>query len=209
MPMEMRKIKKNTNKGWKIFLILLILANLIMTVLLILAGSEKKKLEAQFSDSIVTHEHVQEEIVCNLPETVYVANGITMELYNSQVTNLGAEINKYNVRWNCEIGENLERRFSVTANDENQGSYELTLEIYNNQLELIAEETCTLILVEADMSKRETANKILQLADVPEICLEQVMCSIDTKYNGTFDALKPEGLAQLQDVVYAVLCGNK
>lgn len=207
--METRETGKRTNQGWKILLVLLILANVIVTTLLIYTGSEKKKLETQFSGNIVAQENVQEEIVFHLPETVYVSNGITMELYNSQVTNLGSTINRYNVRWNCEVGENLERRFSVTANEENLGNYELTLEIYNNHLELIAKKACTLVLVEADVSKREIANKILQLADVPENCLEQVMCSIDTEYNGTLDDLKPEGLAQLQDVVYAVLCGKK
>ena len=189
-------------------IILLILANVIAAVLLVNAVSEKKKLEEQFSESSVIQEEMQKEIQILLPETVYVANGITMELYHSQVTSLGDEIGRYNVLWKCEIGENLERRFSVSANDDNLGTYELTFEIYNNQLELVAEKVCTLILVEADITKREAANKIQQFADVPEACLEQVMCSMDTQYNGTLEELKPEGLVQLQDVVYSVLCGN-
>ena len=102
---------------------------------------------------------------------------------------------------------NLERRFSVCANEENLGSYELSLEIYNNQLELVAEETCTLVLVEVDLEKKEESRKVLQFSEVPENCLEQVMCSVDTEYNGTFEALKPEGVAQMQDVVCSVLSG--
>lgn len=205
--MEKKDIKKNTNKSWKILLTVLILGNLITAALLFAVSSEKNRLEAQFSGSTVSRENVQEEISFQLPETVYVANGVTMELYNSQITNLGSDITKYNVRWNCEIGENLERRFSVSANEENLGSYELSLEIYNNQLELVAEETCTLVLVEVDFAKKEESRKVLQFSEVPEVCLEQVMCSVDTEYNGTFEVLKPEGVAQMQDVICSVLSG--
>ena len=187
---------------------LLIFANIIVMVLLVNMLSEKKRLEEQFADSAVIAEELQEEIQILLPETVYAANGITMEVYNAQITSLGDEINKYNVRWNCEIGENLERRFSVSVNDDNLGTYELTLEIYNNQLELVAEKACTLILAEADESNKEIVNKIQQISDVPENCLEQARCSVDMTYNGTLEQLKPEGLAQLQDIVYSVLCGN-
>ena len=205
--MEERKTKKNSKNVWKILVVLLVLVNVIMAVLLAKAVSEKKRLEAQYSESMVVQE-AQEEILITLPDTVYAANGITMELYHSQVTNLGEEISRYNVRWNCEIGENLERRFSVSANDENLGIYELVFEIYNNQLEIVAEKTCMLVVVEADQSKREAANKIQQFLDVPENCLEQAECSVDLAYNGTLEELKPEGLAQLQDIVYSVLCGN-
>lgn len=187
---------------------LLIFANIIVMVLLVNMLSEKKRLEEQFADSAVIAEELQEEIQILLPETMYAANGITMEVYNAQITSLGDEINKYNVRWNCEIGENLERRFSVSVNDDNLGTYELTLEIYNNQLELVAEKACTLILTEADESNKEIVNKIQQISDVPENCLEQARCSVDMTYNGTLEQLKPEGLAQLQDIVYSVLCGN-
>ena len=186
---------------------LLIFANIIVMVLLVNMLSEKKRLEEQFADSAVIAEEL-EEIEILLPETVYAANGITMEVYNAQITSLGDEINRYNVRWNCEIGENLGRRFSVSANDDNLGIYELTMEIYNNQLELVAEKTCELILTEADMSKIEIANRIQQISDIPENCLEQARCSVDIEYNGTLEQLKPEGLTQLRDIVYSVLCGN-
>lgn len=205
--MEKREIEKKTKKSWKILFVILILLNLIVAALLAAVSSEKNRLEAQFFDSTVSRENVQEEIIIHLPKTVYAANGVTMELYNSQITNLGSDITRYNVRWNCEIGENLERRFSVSANEENLGSYELSLEIYNNQLELVAEETCTLVLVEVDLAKKEESIKVLQFSEVPENCLEQVMCSVDTEYNGTFEALKPEGVTQMQDVICSVLSG--
>ena len=187
---------------------LLLFANILVAVLLVNAVSEKKGLEEQFSDSVAIQKELKEEIQILLPDTIYAANGITMELYNSQVTNIEDEISRYNIRWNCDIGENLERRFSVSANDENLGTYELRCEIYNNELELVAEKACTLVIAEADMDKREAANKIQKISDVPENCLEQAECSVDREYNGTLDELKPEGLVQLQDIVYSVLCGN-
>ena len=36
-----------------------------------------------------------------LPEVYYAASGLTMEIYNSQITNQGAHISEYNVLWEC------------------------------------------------------------------------------------------------------------
>ena len=52
-----------------------------------------------------------------LPETYYVASGLTMEIYNSQITNQGTHISEYNVYWECEVGEMLGRKFSIAATD--------------------------------------------------------------------------------------------
>ena len=48
-----------------------------------------------------------------LPDTYYAASGLTMEIYNSQITNQGTHITEYNVVWECEVGEMLERKFSI------------------------------------------------------------------------------------------------
>ena len=66
-----------------------------------------------------------------LPEVYYAASGLTMEIYNSQITNLGTHIGEYDVVWNCEVGEMLERKFSITATEELIGEYPLTVTVYD------------------------------------------------------------------------------
>lgn len=204
-------MKRNDEKKMKIkpgtvFVLMLLVVNVVLAALLVKNISELKRLERQFS-KVVPSEQEQEDIQILLPENLYVAKDITMEVYNSQVTGLGADITKYNVCWKCDIGENLERKFAVTADENNLGSYELVLEIYDNELELVASKSCKLILVENDPEKESAAKEISGMEDVPEECMEQVRVCVDTAYNGTLDALKAEGLAQMQDVIYSVLCG--
>lgn len=66
-----------------------------------------------------------------LPEVYYAASGLTMEIYNSQITNLGTHIGEYDVVWDCEVGEMLERKFSITATEELIGEYPLTVTVYD------------------------------------------------------------------------------
>ena len=66
-----------------------------------------------------------------LPEVYYAASGLTMEIYNSQITNLGTHIREYDVVWDCEVGEMLERKFSITATEELIGEYPLTVTVYD------------------------------------------------------------------------------
>ena len=202
--MKMKEKKLNSKS---ILLAVLVAANVILAGLLLQSISEERSLEAQFSEQTDAAAHVQEEIKITLPETIYVASGITMEIYNSQVSSLGEDIGKYNILWNCEVGENLERKFSVTADETNVGTYELCLVIYNNELQLVAKENCTLAVVEEKISQKEDVEAISNISEIPQACLEQVKICVDTVYNGTLNELKPEGWKQMQDVVYSVLCG--
>ena len=53
------------------------------------------------------------QVEAYLPEDIYVAVGSTIELYNDQVVWSGLR-DGYSCNWDCQIGENLEDRFSVT-----------------------------------------------------------------------------------------------
>ena len=187
---------------------------LLLILLIVFAGYEifrkNAKLQAykeQFAQGSFTQEVPEFEIY--LPETIYVVEGMTMEIYNSQVTSLGDEIKRFNVRWVCDAGKNLERKFSVTGSGELEASYELSLEIYDNDLVLLKKDSCILKVVSPEGSFMETAGKISTLSEVPEQCLAQVKICVDTEYNGTLERLKPEGILQMQDVIYAVICGTK
>ena len=87
------------------------------------------------------------QIEVYLPEDIYVAVGCTVELYDDQVVWSGLE-DGYSCNWDCEIGQNLSDRFSVTGTEEQVGDYPLTLTVYDYNVNEI--ETCesTLHVVE-------------------------------------------------------------
>ena len=70
------------------------------------------------------------QVEAYLPEDVYVAVGSTVELYDDEVVWSGLR-DGYVCNWDCEIGENLEDRFSVTGKEEQVGEYDLTLTVFD------------------------------------------------------------------------------
>lgn len=67
-----------------------------------------------------------------LPEEIYVASGVTIELYNSQISSLGERIASYNVKWTCAVGKNMKRKFSITGTDDLIGSYPLIFTVFDD-----------------------------------------------------------------------------
>lgn len=84
-----------------------------------------------------------------LPEVYYAASGLTMEIYNSQITNLGTHIREYDVVWDCEVGEMLERKFSIAALEDLIGEYPLSVTVYDAFGNAVAEKESKLCIVEA------------------------------------------------------------
>lgn len=86
-----------------------------------------------------------ETINAFLPDTMYCANGTTIDIYNNQVC---INANRYHFQWICDIGLNDERKFTVSGNNNNIGNHTLTLNIYNDLLEIVWSKTITLKIVE-------------------------------------------------------------
>lgn len=129
--------------------ILAALAALIMiaAISLFYVIQEKENLRVQFGEETGETQNAldqNEKISIYLPETYYAVTGQTVEIYNNQVTDQCSDITRYNVLWKCDIGESLERKYSLSATEEMVGEHELTLSIYDNALNLLAEKTCTL-----------------------------------------------------------------
>lgn len=89
-----------------------------------------------------------DEVNIYLPEVIYVASGITTELYDSQITSVGEQIEEYNVTWVCDIGKNMERKFSITGSDELIGEYPLQFNVYDNKMNLVATKDTVLSIVD-------------------------------------------------------------
>ena len=152
--------KNNIESRKTIFTVLLgILAVLVMIAIIMLFQvlSIKKSLKPQLEAMSVLQEETsaseKEEIEIYLPETYYAATGLTMEIYNSQITNKCSYITRYNVLWTCDIGESLERKYSLTATEEMLGDHELKVAVYDNALNLLAEKSCTLKVVEGTLKE--------------------------------------------------------
>lgn len=67
-----------------------------------------------------------------LPEEIYVASGVTIEIYNNQISSLGERIESYNVKWTCAVGKNMKRKFSITGTDKLVGSYPLIFTVFDD-----------------------------------------------------------------------------
>lgn len=84
-----------------------------------------------------------------LPDVYYVAAGLTMEIYNSQITNQGAHISEYDMVWGCEVGELLENKYSLTSTEDMIGEYPLNVAVYDADGKLLAKKESVLSVVEA------------------------------------------------------------
>ena len=84
-----------------------------------------------------------------LPEEICVASGVTLELYNSQISSLGERIGSYNVKWTCAVGKNMYRKFSITGTDELTGTYPLIFTIFDDNGAQVAKASTRLKIVPA------------------------------------------------------------
>lgn len=95
-----------------------------------------------------------------LPADIYVAVGRTIEIYNKQVCILA---DKYHFQWSCTNGTNyvgsaLKRKFSITGAESLVGDYTLSMRIYDDYLNLIAEKQSTLHIVADSMAIHSICN---------------------------------------------------
>lgn len=86
-----------------------------------------------------------------LPSEIYCAIGRTIELYNNQVC---LQADKYHMNWVCSVGKAMKRKFSITG--ATVGNYTLTLNIVNDDLEVIWKGSTTLKIIDASITNSYT-----------------------------------------------------
>lgn len=85
----------------------------------------------------------QDYFELNLPKNFYVATNYQLEIYNKHICYCG-NINNYHFKWSLPSGKNMGRKLVINGNDNLNGKTEqLSLEVYNNNLELVATGTST------------------------------------------------------------------
>ena len=185
------EMKKNRNA----VCVLLILIAVVMILLFLTETERRKSLVAEEAET----ETQEGSIDLSLPETFYVLAGQTLEIYNDQVTGLGKEIRKYNVCWNCEIGENLERKYSLKAEKEMAGEHTLTFSVYDNELRLLKEKKCKLLVIDAEPMFGQAAD--LPSSEQEKAAAEQLKCCVDMEH------VQETGEQQRKDIYAAVAAG--
>ena len=139
-------MKNNTQSKLLIVIAALMVVFAVLTTVLTIDVIQMKK-NMELGSAVASSGTHKVEI--HLPEVYYAASGLTMEIYNNQITDQGAHISEYDVLWECEIGESLERKYSVTANDEMIGEYPLAVSVFDVQGNLLAKKESVLKIVEA------------------------------------------------------------
>ncbi len=116
---------------------------------------EVKKLHEQLkAKGVVTNAEGQKVgVELFLPKEIYVASGVTIEIYNNQISSLGERIENYNVKWTCAVGKNRKRKFSVTGTDGLKGEYPLIFTMFDDNGKQVASASTTLKIVPALQEK--------------------------------------------------------
>lgn len=166
----MRKNKKSHAIIVGVLAVLVIATGLLLVCILLNKKEFQPRLNAMNEEQEISQIQ-QKEISIYLPETCYAAVGVPLEIYNSQITDQCSGISSYNVLWSCDIGENLERKYSLNATEEMLGEHELTVSIYDNALNLLAERSCKLNVVD---KKNFDEIAIYQVEDLKDFSAEDI-----------------------------------
>ena len=103
----------------------------------------------------------EDEFLLFLPSEICIAVGRTIELYNRQVCWTG-NINNYHFKWECNVGKPMARKWSCTATSEMIGEYPLTVTVYDNNMDVVAQAQTIVKIVDFDLT---TEKKILPIGD--------------------------------------------
>lgn len=124
----------------------------------IVQGGENKEYKPYKNDFRVPVRYLKKEeynkCFAFLPDIMYCAVGTTIDIYNNQVC---INANKFHFQWLCDVGINDKRKFTVTG--KSAGNHNLTLNIYNDELEIVWTKTIILKVVN-QLATSKTINPI-------------------------------------------------
>lgn len=100
-----------------------------------------------------------------LPGDIYVCAGLTMEIYNDCVST-GVNRDNFDFYWECEIGDCMEEKYRIHADEGDVGEYALNLHVYNLRLKEVASAQTTIHVVPNVFAWEETGNvKMVTIGD--------------------------------------------
>lgn len=100
-----------------------------------------------------------------LPGDIYVYEGMTAEIYNASVCS-GVNPEDYEFYWDCEIGDCMNDKYRIHAKEGMTGEYELSVNLYDYQLEQVATASTVLHVVPNAFGSEDTGMlNILTIGD--------------------------------------------
>ena len=82
-----------------------------------------------------------------LPDDIYVAAGLTVEIYNDTIIR-GVNLDNYSIFWKCDVGDCMNEKYRLRALQERIGEYAIRVTVYDFDMNEIAYKDATLHIVE-------------------------------------------------------------
>lgn len=98
-----------------------------------------------------------------LPPEINIAVGDTMEIYNKNICHCG-NMDNFHFKYTCNIGKQWKRKWNYTAIEGDVGAHTMTVDVYDNDLNLILTRTTTINVVNVS-TPISTPKNILCIGD--------------------------------------------
>ena len=134
--------------GMKVVIGAGLLVLMILSGILLFTKKEIQKYESLSCAEKTTYNHSGVEIC--IPDVVYVTSGSDLQIYNRQITNLGAHISEYVVKWVSDFDgvEAHGEEFAISVPAETEGEFQVSVSVYNHEELMLAKKDFTLKIVE-------------------------------------------------------------
>lgn len=107
--------------------------------------------------------NVASNITLKIPKTLCIAVGRTVELYNKQICFTGNTDNLH-FEYVCSKGKTMKRKWTYSPTSGEVGSYSMTINVYDNNINLVATTTTTIKVVNKGTTI-STPKKVLCIGD--------------------------------------------
>lgn len=183
-------MKKTQNKSRVVIGVLAVILVTLLTVLAVNLKELKKYEDLSCTEKTTYH---QSGVEIYLPDVYYVAAGLTMEIYNSQITNLGSHISEYQVEWTSEYqGVQIEsNKLYIETLVGMEKEFPFGVAVYDTEGKLLAKKDSILKIVEA----KQRQFSVLAIGDslsangalytrMQDLLLGQLICNGTRGYEG-------------------------
>ena len=133
-------------------------------------------------------EVAKEELSIDITDIIPVVEGYTTELYNEQLIDVPNASNYYFV-YTCNKGKQYERKWSIDAVNGDAGDYDLKIEVFNLNNELVCSKTVTLRILAKIDGLSENDVQVVAVGDSwhsPGIQTRTLVDDFSSLYDGVF-----------------------
>ena len=115
--------------------------------------TELQQGQQELTDLLKQKEEEEAGLSLYLPDDIYVGCGITLEIYNDEISS-GDNPDNYEYYWDCEIGDCMSDRYHIGGIENDIGEYPLTVKVYDYGLNEVVEASTTLHVVSSTLADK-------------------------------------------------------